>query len=855
MRPIRTFTIVPSLPDRLQCLRDIAYNLFWAWDHEIIDLFRRLDRDLWESTYHSPVQMLGNISQSKLEAAAEDDAFIAYMDGICEKLKKYMKPTTLTWYEKTYGEDQDLIVAYFSAEFGITDCMPIYSGGLGVLSGDHLKSASDLGLPLVGVGLLYQKGYFQQYLDANGWQQESYPDNDFYNMAVELERHEDRAPVTITVDYPDGPVTAQIWRAQVGRVPLIMLDTNIPANSRPEDRNITDQLYAPGQETRIRQEIMLGIGGVRALRALGIQPMVYHMNEGHSAFLALERICRLLAESNLSFKEAKEVVSATNVFTTHTPMPAGIDVFSVQLIEKYLKNYCSCLGISLDELLALGRQDSSKKDDGFSMAVLALHLAAYSNGVSELHGEVSRKMWMNAWPGVPEEEVPIMSIVNGVHVRSWVSNDMEGLFDRYLDPLWTRGPSNPEVWERVNQIPDDELWRTHERRRERLVAFARNRLTQQLEKRGALASEIDRARESLDPEALTIGFGRRFATYKRATLILRDQERLAQILCNEDRPVQIIFAGKAHPQDTGGKELIQEIIRIARREEFRQHIVFIEDYDMCVARYLVQGVDLWLNTPRRPSEASGTSGMKAAINGVINMSILDGWWHEAYNPDIGWAIGREEDYGDNEYQDDVESNAIYEMLEKEVVPLFYNRGADRLPRQWVARMKASMSAICPKFNTNRMIHQYIERSYNPCAYRWLTLTADDFTRARGLASWKSHIEEHWSSIRIDSVEMDDMPEIKVGGQVTVKAQVHLGVLTPDDVAVETYLGAVDSQGSITDARIVLMNCSKSNGDNNYTFEGVITCRASGLHGYSVRVLPRHEDLSNPHEMRLILWAP
>ncbi len=855
MRPIRTFTIVPSLPDRLQCLRDIAYNLFWAWDREIIELFRRLDRDLWESTYHNPVQMLGNISQSRLEAEEEDDAFIAYMDRIYEKLTRYMTPTTLTWYEKTYGKDQGLLVAYFSAEFGITDCMPIYSGGLGVLSGDHLKSASDLGLPLVGVGLLYQQGYFQQYLDANGWQQESYPDNDFYNMAVELERHEDGTPITITVEYPDGPVTAQIWRAQVGRVPLIMLDTNIPANSRPEDGDITDQLYAPGQEIRIRQEIMLGIGGVRALGALGIQPMVYHMNEGHSAFLALERICRLLAESDLSFKEAKEVVSATNVFTTHTPMPAGIDVFSAQLIEKYLKDYCSCMGISLDELLALGRQDASKEDDGFSMAVLALHLAAYSNGVSELHGEVSRKMWMNVWPGVPEEEVPIMSIVNGVHVRSWVSNDMEGLFDRYLDPLWTRDPSNSEVWERVKQIPDDELWRTHERRRERLVAFARGRLTKQLENRGTLASEIAQARESLNPEALTIGFGRRFATYKRATLILRDQERLAQILCNEDQPVQIIFAGKAHPQDTGGKELIQEIIRIARRKEFRQHIVFIEDYDMCVARYLVQGVDLWLNTPRRPSEASGTSGMKAAINGVINMSILDGWWHEAYNPDIGWAIGREEDYGDDEYQDDVESNAIYEMLEKEVVPLFYNRGTDRLPRQWIARMKASMSAICPKFNTNRMIHQYIERSYNPCAYRWLTLTADDFAKARELASWKSYIEEHWSSIRIDSVEMDEAAEIKVGGQVTVKTQVHLGALTPDDVAVETYLGVVDSQGSITDAVIVLMNCSESNGDNNYTFEGVITCRTSGLHGYSVRILPRHKDLSNPHEMRLILWAP
>ena len=855
MQPIRTFTIIPSLPDKLQCLREMAYNLFWSWDREIIDLFRRLDQDLWEETKHSPVKMLGNITQEKLEAAEEDEAFIANMDRVYEKLKSYMTPATPMWYEKTYGKDQNLCVAYFSAEFGITDCMPIYSGGLGVLSGDHLKSSSDLGLPLIGVGLLYQRGYFQQYLNADGWQQESYPDNDFYNMAVQLEQHKDGKPITITVNYPGGPVKAQIWRAQVGRVALYMLDTNIPANSRSDDKRITYQLYAPGQEIRIRQEIMLGIGGVKALEAVGIRPMVYHMNEGHSAFLALERICCLMAESNLSFRAAKEVVSATNVFTTHTPVPAGIDVFSEELMAKYFKSYARCLGISLDELLALGRQEPDKKDGNFSMAVLALRLAAYSNGVSELHGKVSRRMWMNVWPGVPEDEVPITSIVNGVHVRSWVSNDMEGLFDRYLDPQWTRDPSNPEVWEQVKRIPDDELWRTHERRRERLVAFARRRLIRQLDKRGALASEIAQASESLDPEALTIGFARRFATYKRATLILRDQERLAKILNNEDRPVQIIFAGKAHPQDTAGKELIQEIIHIARREEFQRKIVFVEDYDMIVARYLVQGVDLWLNTPLRPSEASGTSGMKAAINGVINMSILDGWWHEAYKPELGWSIGLAEDYNDEEYQDNVESNTIYEMLEKEVIPMFYTRGPDRLPRQWIARMKASMSAICPVFNTNRMVHQYIEHFYHPCSYRWLTLTSDDFAKARELASWKDHITKQWPSIRIDKVEMDEIPEIKVGGKVTVRAQLHLGSLTQEDVAVETYVGPVDSQGGITHAAVVIMNCTQSSGDGNYTFEGVITSRSSGLHGYSVRVLPRHGDLSNPYEMGLILWAP
>jgi len=857
MQPIHTFTIVPTLPERLQCLSEIAYNLFWAWDHETIDLFRRLDRDLWESTYHSPIRMLGSISQSQLEAMAEDDSFIAHMDRVYKNLKEYMATETPTWYEKTYGADSRPYVAYFSAEFGITECMPIYSGGLGVLAGDHLKSASDLGLPMVGVGLLYQQGYFSQYLNADGWQQESYPDNDFYNMAVELERREDGTPVTITIDYPDGPVVARIWRAQVGRVALFMLDTNIPDNCRPEDRDITDQLYVADREMRLRQEVMLGIGGVRALEAMGVEPVVYHMNEGHSAFLALERICHLISGHGLSFSEAKEAVSATNVFTTHTPVPAGIEEFSVQLIEKYFGNYCSEMGVSLDQLLALGRQDTSSTDGPFSMAVLALRLASHSNGVSKLHGIVSQNMWKNVWPGVPQNEVPIGSVVNGVHIRSWVSNDMEGLFDRYLGPSWAKDPSDPRIWQRVEQIPDGELWRTHERRRERLVAFARRRLMEQIQRRGAPSSEVARSGESLNPEALTIGFGRRFASYKRATLILRDPERLARILCNEERPVQIIFAGKSHPRDMAGKELIREVIRIGRREEFRRHIVFIEDYDMCVARYMVQGADLWLNTPRRLREASGTSGMKAAINGAINMSILDGWWHEAYKPEIGWAIGREEDYENEGYQDEVESNAIYEMLEKEVVPLFYSRGADGLPRGWIERMKESMYATCPVFNTNRMIHEYIERSYHPCAYRQHILAADGFAKVKELAAWKSYIRQHWWAVRIDSVGMEEVPEVKVGAEVTVTAHVHLGSLKPEDVAVETYQGSVDPQGGISDGEAILMNCadcSISDGDGNYTFEGKIPCRSSGLHGFSVRVLPRHKDLSNPHELGLILWA-
>jgi len=854
-KPINTFTVIPTLPPRLQNLREIAYNLLWTWDYASIDLFRRLGRELWEESGHNPVNMLGKITQSKLEATAEDDAFVAHMDRVYEHLEEFMRGATPCWYDGKYGEHPRSCIAYFSAEYGIADCMPLYSGGLGILAGDHLKSASDLGVPLVAVGLLYQKGYFRQYLNADGWQQELYPENDFYNMAIELERNEDGTPLTIGVDYPAGPVKAQIWRAQVGRVPVFLLDTNILDNSLPEYRDITDQLYVTDREMRLRQEIMLGIGGVRALAALNIVPEVYHMNEGHSALLALERICRLKDENDLSFDEAKELVAATSIFTIHTPVPAGNEEFDVDLVEKYLSDYCLCLGISLDDLLAMGRQDPGNEHENFSMGILAMHLASHRNGVSKLHGAVSRNIWKNVWPGVPEDEVPIAHVVNGIHINSWVSKDMQGLFDRYLGPEWADELSNGDLWERVSQIPDDELWRTHERRRERLVAFARERLEKQLKNRGALSSEIAGASEYLNPEALTIGFARRFTPYKRSTLLLRDVERLARILDNKDRPVQIIYSGKAHPGDTPGKELIQEVIHICRQAGFRRHIVFLEDYDMSVARYLVQGVDVWLNTPRRLREASGTSGMKAVVNGVINMSILDGWWHEAYNSDIGWAIGRAEDYDDEEYQDMVESNAIYEMLEREVVPLFYNRGADHLPRGWIALMKASIATICPKFNTHRMVHEYIKQAYHPCAAHWESLTANNFAKVRELTSWKARVREHWSDIRIDKVEMVEMPEVKVGEHVTIKALVNLGSLAPEDVAVEAYQGQVDPQGDLINALPISMNCLESHGEGNHTFMAAIPCRSSGLHGYSVRILPKHYDMTSPYEMGLILWAP
>ncbi|MBC8264435.1 MAG: alpha-glucan family phosphorylase [Anaerolineales bacterium] len=876
MQPICTFTVVPSLPTGLERLRDLAYNVWWCWNLGAIDLFRRLDRDLWEESGHNPVLMLGGIKQERLEEAAEDEGFLAHLERVFQQFDRYVHSPN-TWYKKAHGApalsgstepvlsvaeglaevlaegSEEPCIAYFSAEFGLTDCIPNYAGGMGVLAGDHLKSASDLGLPLVGVGLLYQKGYFHQYLNPDGWQQELYPQNDFYNMPVRLEQEEDGTPVTVRVDYPGRKVAAQVWRAQVGRVSLFLLDTNIPVNNR-QDQDITDELYGGDLEMRIRQEIMLGIGGIRALETLGIRPTICHMNEGHSAFLALERIRILMKEQELSFAEAREAASSGNVFTTHTPVPAGIDRFPPHLMDKYFSNYYKGLGLSREEFLALGRENPADNGAPFSMAILALRLAANTNGVSQLHGQVSRRMWQGIWPGVPEDEVPITSVTNGIHIPSWISLSMARLYGRYLGPRWLERPDDQTVWERVDGIPDEELWRTHERRRERLVAAVRRRLCEQLNRRGVSPSEIERASEVLDPKALTIGFARRFATYKRAPLILRDPDRLARILNDTARPVQIIFAGKAHPQDNPGKELIQQVVRFSRQEEFRRRMIFIEDYDVSIARYLLQGVDIWLNTPLRPREASGTSGMKAAANGVLNMSTLDGWWDEAYQPDIGWAIGRGELYEDLNYQNEIESKAIYGILEKEIVPLFYDRNSDGLPHKWIARMKATMRTICPAFNTNRMVREYTERFYLPAAQRHQRLTENEMARAKALAHWKSHLHEHWADIRVDNVEAEAPAKLKVGAELQVRAQVNLGALEPKDVAVQLYYGLLDTRGEILKGEAIPMKWVESNGDGSHVFVGPISCRASGRYGYALRVLPHHEDLSNPYEPGLILWA-
>jgi starch phosphorylase len=849
MRKVRTFTVAPSLPKKLGCLRELAFNLSWTWDHETIDLFRRLGRDLWEECYHNPVLMLGRISQERLRAVAVDDGFVAHMERVCQNLFDYMQAET--WYRKTFGRPDKPRIAYFSAEFGITECLPIYSGGLGVLAGDHLKSASELGVPLVGMGLLYQEGYFSQYLNADGWQQEAYPINDFYNLPLTLVRREDGSPITVTVDLPDRAVTIQIWRMQVGRVPLYLLDSNVPANSR-EDQDITDALYGGGTETRIKQEIVMGIGGIRALDALGLTPDVCHMNEGHSAFLGLERIRLLMCGQGLSFEEAREAAAAGTVFTTHTPVPAGIDIFPEELVDRYFRHYYPALGLTRDQFLALGRENPGDGGRGFNMAVLAIRLATMVNGVSQLHGSVARKMWQHMWPGVPAHEIPIDAITNGIHARSWISHDMAGLFDRYLGPRWVSEPADQTAWQWVERIPDEELWRTHERRRERLVAFARRRLATQLKRRGAPPGEVAQAAEVLNPDALTIGFARRFATYKRATLLFRDAERLVGLLSHPEQPVQIIFAGKAHPHDDGGKAFIKEIIHQARHDELRNHIVFLEDYDMNVARYLVEGVDVWLNTPRRPREASGTSGMKATANGVLNLSIIDGWWAEAYTPEVGWAIGRGEEYDDIVYQDAVESAALYDVLEKEVVPLFYARGRDGLPRGWIAKMKASMGTLAPFFNTNRMVAEYTTSFYLPAAERYWHLAEENAAHARELAAWKRRVHQNWPRIRVTEVEAD-ADALEVGDILHVRARIMLGQLTADDVVVQLYQGMVDDRGDVPKGAPITMEAQDAK-DGLYTFSGAIPCRNSGRFGFAVRILPCHHDLVHPFEPGLILWG-
>lgn len=843
---ISTYTVKPKLPTPLKPLEEIAHNLWLSWNFDAVMLFIRLDYETWTHSQQNPARMLGMVSQDRLEKMAKDDSYIAALKEVFDRFQKYKKGDT--WYK---GQRKDM-VAYFSMEYGMDVSLPIYSGGLGILSGDHMKTASDLGLPLVGVGLLYRQGYFKQYLNADGFQQESYPENDWYNMPVERKFGKDGAPIKISVDMGGHIVVAQLWEAKVGRSSLILMDTNIEENDG-DYRNITAALYGGDKETRIKQEMLLGIGGIRALRALGINPAVSHMNEGHSAFLGLERIREIMQERKFTFSEAKEVLWPTNIFTTHTPVPAGNERFAIDLMERYFRSWAHDLGLEWKDFLALGRENPHDDREQFCMTILALRCSAYNNGVSKLHGVVSRQMWKGLWPGLPEKEIPIGHVTNGVHPRTWVSNNMIELLDRYFGPRFEDVPTNLDIWNRMDRISDEELWRTHERRRERLVAFARDRIRQQLKRNGATESRIQQAEDCLSPYTLTISFARRFATYKRGNLLLRDPERLLKLLRDKDRPMQLIFAGKAHPHDIPGKELIKEIVHFAERHDVTSKIIFLEDYDLTIARYLTSGSDLWLNTPRRPLEASGTSGMKAAVNGVLNCSVLDGWWDEAYNPEVGWAIGKGEQYEDANLEDEIESKALYDLLEREIVPSFYQRGRDGLPREWIKRMKASMREIGQSMSSHRMLMEYSNNFYFPALKNYKRLEKDSFHEAKALAAYLTKIRSFWHELTVIKSESNAKPLMQRGDALTVTACIKLGSLSPDEVLVELYHGSVSNQGEIVNASLVEMKPIEQEGDC-HKYKVGITCNTTGKQGHTIRILPKHPLLVHPYLPGLIKWA-
>ena len=849
--PIKIIDVRPKIPEALQAIQGLSQNLWFIWHHDVQDLFRRMNPDLWDETGKNPVALLCRLKQEEMKSLSSDEGFLANLERVRQEFERYMSRKLDP--EVFGGRKRPFDVAYFTAECGVADCLPVYSGGLGILSGDHLKSASDLNLPITGISLAYRKGYFRQYLTKDGWQMETYPLNQFPSMPIErvLDGHGD--PLKISIDLKGEEVKVQAWRVQIGTTRLFLLDTNLQENSK-WSREITSELYGGDVETRIRQEIVLGIGGVRMLRAMGSDPAVFHLNEGHSAFAGFERIRELIKDRAFSFDEALEYVRATNVFTTHTPVPAGIDRFASDLMRAYFESFAKGLGISFDVLLGFGREDPKDRNEEFCMTVLALRLSTWNNGVSRLHAGVSRKMWQKIWPKTPELDLPIDHITNGVHIPSWISKGMAETYDRYLGPRWMEDPDNVKIWERIDKIPDTELWRTHERARERLVTFTRKRLKDQLTRRGHSDREVAIADEVLSSETLTIGFARRFAQYKRADLVLKDMDRLRRILTHEEYPVQIIFAGKAHPRDELGKELIKRLVQTASEDRFLRHLVFLEDYDMEIARHMVQGVDVWLNTPRRPLEACGTSGMKAVANGALHLSVLDGWWDEGYERGNGWTIGGGEEYGDHGFQDELESRALYDILEKEVIPIFYERGPDNLPRQWLASMKASLRRLCPVFNTHRMVEEYWERFYTPAAELMFRLTERDGEELIRLAEWRQRIMYGWQKIAFKNIRMEEVSEIDVGTSFHVETDIFLGELRPEDVIVEAYCGRLSPEDRYADRFILAMESPEHLGDQTYRYHREIRFEEAGRFGINIRVTPNHLNKESRHAMGLVIWG-
>ncbi len=828
VQPLKELLVRPAVPPSLGRLLELGYNLVWSWDHSIRALFRRLDPVLWKECNHNPIEMLGMLPQEALDAAASDARYLAMYDKACKRFDEYMARK-----EHKPGEPA---IAYFSMEYGLLDCMQIYSGGLGVLSGDHMKAASDSSIPLVGVGLLYQKGYLQQSLNPDGWQQERTPLNDFYTLPVRPCLDESGNEIVVSVLLPAGETWIKVWHIDIGRVTLYLLDTNIPLNQSLEYREITDQLYGGDYHKRIRQEIVLGIGGLRALERVGYEPTVYHMNEGHSAFLGIERARVLMRDHGLTFDQALEATRVSNVFTTHTSVPAGIDIFDSGVMFDYFGKYVEQAGIPFEKLMRLGLKNANDPAERFSMAVLALKTSAFRNAVSVLHRKVSQEMFQDLWPKLPAAEVPVTSITNGVHTPSWVNGDLAKLYDQYLQPDWREQLEDSKVWRLVHEIPSQELWEVHRKRKRRMVAFIRERARAAAILRKAPASEIQRMSEVLDPEAFTIGFARRFATYKRATLVLRDVARLKKILNNPDMPVQIVIAGKAHPKDNPGKTFIREIVSLSRDPEISRRLIFVEDYGIQVAREMVQSVDVWLNNPQRGEEACGTSGMKASMNGVLNLSVLDGWFDEAYEYSGGWAIGNREAY--SEGQDEIHASAIYSTLENEMLPLYYEHRDQGVPVEWVRRMKSCIAHITPQFSAGRMVAEYMSDLYVPAHKEWTKASADDFALARQKTAWEARIQAAWNNVKFLEVSAGPDQTILNGSLLPLRAVADLGGLKPSEVRVEAIIGRIGVTGQLEDSKTVPLAAVEQKGEA-FVFASQYQIRETGRLGFSMRISPNH----------------
>jgi starch phosphorylase len=845
--------VVPQYPIRcqkpFQRLPELAYNLWWSWKIEAQDLFEYIDAPYWRQ-HRNPVKLLRERG-AVLRQLARDVHFLAMYEEILRAFDAYMNEPR-PWHALAYPHYQNSPVAYFCAEFGFHESLPIYCGGLGILAGDHTKSASDLGLPFVGVGLLYKNGYFTQRLDAKGNQLAEYPNFDFANLPVLPLRQRHGQLLQIAVELPGRRVFAQCWLVNVGRAQVILLDAGT-ARNKPADRRLTAQLYGGDRATRLSQEIILGMGGVRALRALGIAPAVWHLNEGHAAFVLFERLAELRQKQKMDFARATEVVAANTVFTTHTPVAAGNETFSLPLMDKYFRRFCAQNKIALSRLLNLGLQAEASGYKFFSMTVLALRLSSGSNGVSRLHGRVSRAMWKHLWPEAPEAESPITSITNGVHAETWIAPEMAALYSRHVGKNWRAHLGDMAFWRQVHAIPNDELWRVNRHLKMRLIGFARQRLQQQLKRQGASQKRINAAVRVLNPEALTIGFARRFASYKRADLIFSDVKRLEKLANNKKRPVQIIFAGKAHPQDRDGQAILRRVYQMTQRKKLQGKVILLEDYDMNVGRHLVQGVDVWLNNPRRPMEASGTSGQKVPLNGGINFSILDGWWDEGYDGKNGWAIGKATAGLSEAAQDRADAHALYEVLEKEIIPCYYRRNGEGLPRLWIKQAKASMATLIPQFNTETMIKNYVEKLYLPALRRGEFIANNRFANAAELAKSKAHWRDNWPLLHFTHAAIHTAAAKKRAAKVKISAGIYLGALPPDLVQVEACAMKPLHNGALEAIRAIPMQQTHQDGGSVCHYRLELTETLDRSQQWGIRVLPRHPALSHKHELGLMHW--